>query len=161
MRGVSVTPYRADANPPELEPPDQAGVSPEKPRFVDERVVRQRVFVSPDPLIAGVLLRISPDDTEMIAKALYLLLPSPDYAKVVSHPAAYLCTMQAPWKEEVDGTPVSGTLVNLRLRQAPGSDLRSPTRISRDAIWPSGCAPWMPAGSPPSPRSPRRTAPNA
>ena len=38
MRGVSVKPYRADAKPPEPEPPDQAGVSPEKPRFVDERV---------------------------------------------------------------------------------------------------------------------------
>jgi hypothetical protein len=124
MRGVSVKPYRADAKPPEPEPPDQAGVSPEKPRFVDERVVRQRVLMAPDPLIAGVLLRMAPDDTESIAKALYLLLPSPDYAKVVTHPAAYLCTMQAPWKEEVDGTLVSGTLVNLQLRQAPGSELQ-------------------------------------
>jgi hypothetical protein len=69
MRGIAVTPYRADADPPDLEPAEQAGVSPEKPRFVDERVVRQRVLVSPDPLIAGVLLRTSPDDAEMIAKA--------------------------------------------------------------------------------------------
>lgn len=124
MRGITVTPYRADADPPDLEPAEQAGVSPEKPRFVDERVVRQRVLVSPDPLIAGVLLRTSPDDAEMIAKALYLLLPSDDYTKVVGHAADYLCVMQAPWKEEVDGTLVTGSLVNLRLRQAPGSDLR-------------------------------------
>ena len=131
----------------DLEPAEQAGVSPEKPRFVDERVVRQRVLVSPDPLIAGVLPAPRPTTREMIAKALYLLLPSDGYTKVVGHAADYLCVMQAPWKEEVDGTLVTGTLVNLRLRQAPGSDLDWPARTSRGVTSPSACAPSTRAAS--------------
>src|SRR5258708_31541769 len=45
-----------------------------------------RVKISPDPLIAGILLRTPLDDTDPIARALYLLLPSDDYAKVVGQP---------------------------------------------------------------------------
>ena len=117
--------------------------------------------MAPDPLIAGVLLRMAPDDTESIAKALYLLLPSPDYAKVVTHPAAYLCTMQAPWKEEVDGTLVSGTLVNLRLRQAPGSDLQIAHAYLTRRYLAERLRTLDAGGFTASPHSPRRTAPNA
>ena len=124
MRGIAVKSYRADADPPEPEPVAQVGLSPEKPHFDGQRVAGARVKISPDPLIAGALLRTQPDDTETIAKALYLLLPSDDFAKVVAQPSVYLCTMQAPWKEEVNGTLVTGLLVSLRLRQPPGSDLR-------------------------------------
>lgn len=116
--------------PPQPAPEHHAGVSPERTRFADPRPGQPpgyggRVLLLPDPLVRTVFIQTGrggqrPQQSPW--PALYLLLPSDDYALVRAEPGRYLCSTVAVWKTPIGEQPRPAA-VRLDLDARPGRSL--------------------------------------
>ncbi len=83
-------------------PREHANIRVARPHWLDTQPVARgqprgvggRILLEPDPMIAAVYLRGSFASVE---QALYMLLPSSDFARVHDHPREHLCAAKAVW----------------------------------------------------------------
>lgn len=83
-------------------PQEQANIRVARPHWLDTQPVGAdgvrglggRILLEPDPMIAAVYLR---GPYESVERALYLLLPSADFARVRDDPRGHLCAAKAVW----------------------------------------------------------------
>lgn len=130
MRGITAQAYRTTRDMEDLEkperpvkvakqpdPPDSAGIAPERPSY-RRKDYGGLVMLSADPVLDSVLVDAAASSQWAgIQRALYLLLPTQDWRRVVADPARYLCMMKAEWK------PGDAKVVRLRLKDGPGAEL--------------------------------------
>jgi hypothetical protein len=114
---------------PQPPPPHSAGIGPERTRFptgsagvaaapasscrppVQSTQASQgyggRVLLLPDPLVRTVFIETGGRGEDALWPALYLLLPTPDFAAVRAAPHEYLCRTGTVWKPATQGQPVA------------------------------------------------------
>jgi hypothetical protein len=106
-------------------PDDRAGLTILRPELTPAGKVKQeRILFSQDPLLAGIFVRVAPEDTNSLRRALYMILPSDDFIRVTPNLADtnYFTRVLDPFKT-VEGQ--TNYMVHLNLKEPPGSALRS------------------------------------
>jgi hypothetical protein len=124
VRGHSVRLYREG----EPEPPTSAGLLPERPRFLDDRIVNKRILISPDPTVAGILIRVPTNDLYSIKLALYMVLPTDDFRQIERAAASgRLADYVQPWRDIVQPREdTTNYVAHLSFTNGAGAQLRFP-----------------------------------
>lgn len=116
LRGIRVADYQGT-----VEPGSCAGVFPEKPVLKPSgSIENDRIKISPDPLLAGVIVRVPPEDEETLRLALYMILPSEDFDLVSERMPAYIDRMNDVYAKEEGRIAY---MSHLSLTSPPGSSL--------------------------------------